>query len=699
MKRTLIEKLLELDEPNLSPKMTDFMSLDSVMNILLSYVTRMSDAGKRPDVSKEVSEELKTSYKATILITADESLEATSAFIGDHVPDILSSLVEIFRDESSGCLQHARAIFETLMVCFPSEMLQWLSSEGRVQEILLLLCRFVGYPSVSNIFLALLCPQANTDGDARFQKQTRVIYETYWVQLREWRPLHRLSSLLSSIDDTCRCDEVTPQEHACAIASLLHELIDRLSIEDPAKLLHGHVADNFGLVGKLVSLAVTPSTSLSLRGVCLKCLNFILARSSEPQLYTSCGGMVPTAIVNHLYLCREHLLQAFHLEFSSITDALVALRKEEASEEGAKLFPAVPLTHPGHSVVAPFSTARLTLIELIQLLVAADAELTAHLSVGFWEEMIRMLKAYPHNNIFHALFYRLFFVALRQGSSDAVFRLLFDASFLQFLVENHTDAPRGPVPDAKESDPSESATPDSNADADADASLADAPAHRCVKPPIELIRMRALHGLVLDVANAVRLHAELLTVDDPLKVFLANDKRWATFMPVLRASTLECFGRPGLGIVVAQRMKGGPSSSMGLGAHSNEETDEDAQLCHGSRLAIRLGFAPELSDVSESRSSLFTSFDRDGEEDDDEFGGDDDDDDDDDDDNNDEDNEISPLDRRRDYESEGGSETPSDDDADLFLDKNAFGDKASMEGLSKTEQALLKASAHGRLSM
>ena len=70
--RGLLTKMLELEEPSITPKMVDFLLQDGVCELLIGFVTLCEGCESRPTHEDMGRDSLKLSYRATMLLSADE---------------------------------------------------------------------------------------------------------------------------------------------------------------------------------------------------------------------------------------------------------------------------------------------------------------------------------------------------------------------------------------------------------------------------------------------------------------------------------------------------------------------------------------------------------------------------------------------------------------------------------------------------
>lgn len=73
--------------------------------------------------------------------------------------------------------------------------------------------------------------------------------------------------------------------------------------------------------------------------------------------------------------------------------------------------------YSSYTVKNPFTVLRSVFLEFITLMVESDDTVADLIPVELWKVLINWVLKYPHNSIFHAIFFRLIFSVLRYGIS------------------------------------------------------------------------------------------------------------------------------------------------------------------------------------------------------------------------------------------------------------------------------------------
>ena len=153
----LLTKMLELEEPSITPKMVDFLLQDGVCELLMEFVTLCNGTESRPTHDDMERESLKLSYRATMLLSADEPSDTLLLFVGKKVGLMARLLFHSFEENSAASFYHIFRIFEFLLRNYPSDVFEGITSDGNLASRISLMLRFVGYPPVSDLLVMLIC--------------------------------------------------------------------------------------------------------------------------------------------------------------------------------------------------------------------------------------------------------------------------------------------------------------------------------------------------------------------------------------------------------------------------------------------------------------------------------------------------------------------------------------------------------------
>jgi hypothetical protein len=250
----------------------------------------------------------------------------------------------------------------------------------------------------------------------------------FYEHLAEWRLLVKLAQAISCSESVCflpeksassEDDVIVADTHAAAAAMVFQDLLEKLTSDDSAEILLQPVGHCPELIDELVGCGTNAELSNERRRYALQVLNFLLKRTADEQIVIFSGGlgmaMAPKFLANRLYPLRQPFIAHLSKKFGDLCKALLAYgqvsRQTQESES---------IRHPGGYASLPFSSSRLALVELIVLLVEATPRLATLISVDLWRELLQWCFRYPHNNIYHSLYYRLLFQVLRYVLTPAM---------------------------------------------------------------------------------------------------------------------------------------------------------------------------------------------------------------------------------------------------------------------------------------
>lgn len=305
-------------------------------------------------------------------------------------------------------------------------------SDGGLQERMGNVMHFIGFPPVSELLSMIISLSPIT--------RTSVLYtscqKARWQFLQElinWGYMLHMCKVVCRPEVTCCVNLfVNSDQHSSAAAQLLQELIEKISLEDSGDLLLQALGDNSIIIDSLVDGIV--KAAWNVKGFCsdsscrraAKVLCFLLRRAADAEIlcYThhpTNNNIPPTAtyVANKLFSLRESIVTFTKARLSEVISFLAAFDLQSSyhdNKEGVK--------YSNYEVVRPFTSLRSQVIELLVLMVESDDSIA---SVVFtqecWVMLITWVLKYAHNNIFHALFYRLVFAVLRSVSQLSVNQL------------------------------------------------------------------------------------------------------------------------------------------------------------------------------------------------------------------------------------------------------------------------------------
>lgn len=566
--RVLIAHMLSLANPVISEPSLPFFTQPSNLKLLVSFITQVPESdqppppvGAGPGVARpglrpqrgevldaETEAALARSFNAVVLLASEEPTEALVTLLRSRSSVLTEALFDVFNPHARGSFYHACKVIDYLLRLCTDQVLMVLGhSKSSVKKFVGSMIRCLEHPPVAEMMVKLIClPPLNQHGQ---YKATPSAKWRLFESLAEWRLLVVLAGEVFEKSST--------PAHACACADVLIDLVERLAADENGELVLqplGHCAE---LVNGLMHCALDPTAVMSQRCDCARVLVSICARSAEPQLPTlpSMGNAPfgPGSIVmmpNQLWSVRSDFYKRLGSHMQSLCDCLLG--------EGPLPPPPTPqpVAHPGYVVAVPFSYLRLLLITLLVDILAVDPKRLGKLQHPVWRTLCNWFFTYPFANLYHALFYKLVFQALRCGDETIQQTVLSKCRLVSSMVDAYVKG-------------------ESNA---------------------------GNRGYIVRLCNALRLQAVMQPPSSWLCTFLKSHDSWRKFTPLLREVT-EKQQVVGLGIQVPSMQKrfgmsvdvSGGANPLGTGFLDLPEPPSAAVVCidHGSNFAKTLGFGDD----------------------------------------------------------------------------------------------------------
>ena len=98
-----------------------------------------------------------------------------------------------------------------------------------------------------------------------------------------------------------------------------------------------------------------------------------------------------------------------------------------------------PVAHPGYEVKRPFTMLRYILVGVIVEVTNRDPKQFDVLPVELWKVLCTWFFRYPHNNLYHSIFYKLVFKILRSNNVGALKMAVSKARLVAHLVDSHLE--------------------------------------------------------------------------------------------------------------------------------------------------------------------------------------------------------------------------------------------------------------------
>jgi hypothetical protein len=536
---SLLKKFLSLDAGFITPQMMSFLEQDGVLTDLLKFLTRlpkdapedpsylesitspftasMERCSMRPDENDlEEIEATKLSYRLMTMLSTDRDSESILPFFRTKRPLIVEACLDVFRLDSRGNIYHACKILDTFMKIHPEDVIQTVGgSFKKVKRHINHLLNAVHEPPVLDLLASIICVSQTQGPMPSMQVKSNVNPKTKWKfyqALSENKFLEVVSFHIFISDYSL--------SHSEAAAELLLLILKRLQGEDNAVILFQPLGHCLGIPQGLIKTGLG-GNNVRLGAPALKALKDILTLTIDAKIKV----VLPVTDMDMKYSCHfvdnrlNGIAPAFVGEVlkhvSKLCEALTSTpmpandivgktkkkkKKDKAPSDGggsaAELEEEGPDTskhYPGHTVVEPFSLHRLTIVQILGLLVSHSPEETlAQFPPELWNRLSVWFLLFPHNNLYQNAFHSIFYAALRANHIPSLELLLRKSKFVHLIIDHYQNG--GPNSSAK--------------------------------------------GFIIKILNELRLQKDIQENTDWLWQFLVSHETWKSFLPKLIDITL-----------------------------------------------------------------------------------------------------------------------------------------------------------------
>ncbi|ETI43491.1 hypothetical protein L917_11014 [Phytophthora nicotianae] len=573
----LLRNVLAEENPTVSAPLVSALSNDATLARFISFVTRApvsssqlpdgpdanklataeDAAARREDETKEnVTPELLTSYRATMLLTNDDTADALLTFLGDKSKLLTRCLFQAFQSDAQGNLRHACRVIDHLLRFYLDDVYDVLGKDAKtVQRYMGAMIPYLEHAPVAELFLTLVC-KPHSAAVMRFYASTPPKKWAFFRALAEWKMLLVLANHV--------CSTEYGETHTIGAADVFVELLDRLAADENGQLLLQPAAYCPELLEGLICAAVepednknlTPQRSVGQRTAAMKCVFRLLQKSTLEKVqgpptspYQSFGATIVNLVPNQLGPLRQKIYELVEQHLGEVLKYLIQKyvsqqNIEMPDEESGKPLPETAVRHTAYVVKVPFTELRLTLVEaLVEIMAHNPSLMSEHFDANVWRVLVTWFFEYSHNNLYHAAFYQLVFIALRTDNQQALEVLVKKLKLVTLLVEHY------------------------RADGDTTSNK----------------------GYILQICNAIRLQAASQSPEAFLRNFLQSHTTWRGFEQELRDQTsLLCVN--GLGFTVPQAIRPGYQKDSW-----QMLTEEQTGIDHGSEFARSLGFVDDVA--------------------------------------------------------------------------------------------------------
>lgn len=374
--RSLVSKMLELEQPFITEKMVEFLLQDGVCETFVSFISQIPEdledeineppmpplaegeireEKPRPEPGDEVTPALRRSYRATMLLASDDPTDTLLKFLRQRAKPITAALFKVFWWPAKGSLHHACRVLDHLLRHEANSVLDTVGrNKSALERHIGPMLRMAEYSPVSETLLVKLLTwpsvmgmqgggrfrQLNSATDGSFSAPYQVAPESRWKMyksLAEWRFLVVLGSQVYSPQVSFR--------HASACADMLLEAVEVLSSDENGELLLQPIGHCPELLKGLIGVAVGRERVLPLEqrtgaarvvlGLLQKAVNdhVLCAPSLRPQ---SAMQQAPVLVPNHLCSVRTLLHEIVRGELPNIVKAVVEGPEEHSMHHKKK---------------------------------------------------------------------------------------------------------------------------------------------------------------------------------------------------------------------------------------------------------------------------------------------------------------------------------------------------------------------------
>ncbi|KAL3666521.1 hypothetical protein V7S43_008154 [Phytophthora oleae] len=573
----LLRSILAEETVTVSAPLVSALCKDETLAQFIDFITRVSDSNVKlvdgPDANKvataedaalrrqaeatdNVTPELLTSYRATMLLTNDDTADALLTFLGDKSKLLTRCLFPAFQSDAKGNLRHACRVIDHLLRFYLDDVYDVLGKDAvTVERYMGAMLPYLEHAPVAELFLMMIC-KPHSASVMRFYTSTPPKKWAFFSALAEWKVLLVLANHV--------CSTEYGETHTIGAADVFVELLDRLAADDNGQLLLQPAAYCPELLEGLIQAAVEPENNKSQapqrtvgqRTAAMKCVFRLLQKSVLEKVqgpptspYQSFGATIVNLVPNQLGPLREKIYELVEQHLGEILKYLIQKyvsqqNIEMPDEESGKPLPEGAVRHTAYVVKVPFTELRLTLVEaLVEVMAHNPRLMSEHFDANVWRVLVTWFFEYSHNNLYHAAFYQLVFIALRTDNQQALEVLVKKLKLVTLLIEHY------------------------RADGDTTSNK----------------------GYILQICNAIRLQAASQSPEAFLRNFLQSHTTWRGFEQELRDQTsLLC--ENGLGFTVPHPIRPGYQKDSW-----QMLSEEQAGIDHGSEFARSLGFVDDVA--------------------------------------------------------------------------------------------------------
>jgi len=403
----LLRTSLDIENPTLSEKMTKYLLQDHVIETFLSFIiladlkwTADIGASLRPSREDPPSDELKRSYRATMLLAHDNPTENLQSIILTKGDVMVEELLKGFQPNSRANLHHITHLLSSLLNCIPDVVLQVIgSNKHNVDLFFSSIIDNLDNGSVLDFFVSLVLAENCVEGNVRIK---------FNGLLSEWTLLLKLQQKIIKPQ--------TSDELAASVSDALSYLVPALTSDPYGSTLLMPLGEST-IIDSLIECGTTVSSSLGKRVACMRVL------------------------INIVGMDRLRYLESVQDNINNMADILPIIHKQ-LQKNFSKIRDSIcrendPCSDPKRSEYSStFSYWRFLLVTLIVEMhtIGEYHILVDKFDSYLWKKLTEVFFQNSEGNMYHGLVCRLFFFAIRSNNEKVQKQIFIHSKFLDKAI-------------------------------------------------------------------------------------------------------------------------------------------------------------------------------------------------------------------------------------------------------------------------
>uniref|UniRef100_A0A7S1B5C2 Uncharacterized protein n=1 Tax=Corethron hystrix TaxID=216773 RepID=A0A7S1B5C2_9STRA len=304
----LLRTSLDIENPSLSEKMTRYLLQDYVIEVFISFITLLDRKWTpskgpcaRPKREDPVTDELKRSYRATMLLAHDTPSENLQSIIKAKGDIMVQELLKGFQSNSCANLHHVTHLLSSLLNCIPDVVLHFIGRNKRDGDLYFtFIINNLDNGAVLDFFISLVLAENCVEENVR---------NAFNYSLSEW-------GLLQNLQERMVHPEIS-DELATSISDAISYLVPALTSDPHGAPLLMPLAEPV-MIQSLVECATNISCSVERRVASLRvCINVV---GMERLRYLE--ATTPSEMVNNMSDILPIIHKNLQRNFSILRDSI-----------------------------------------------------------------------------------------------------------------------------------------------------------------------------------------------------------------------------------------------------------------------------------------------------------------------------------------------------------------------------------------